>query len=115
MIRGHMDAVILNILSQADSYGYEVSKTVKKLSENQYEINEATLYTVFRRLEKSGHIESYWGDESQGGRRKYYKITATGLEKLANARDSWQFAQKIITKLIMGTIENKGDDSWKIY
>ncbi|MFC4651567.1 PadR family transcriptional regulator [Lactococcus nasutitermitis] len=113
IIRGHVNAIILNILSQHDSYGYEIVKTVKELSQNKYELNEATLYTVFRRLEKAGDITSYWGDESQGGRRKYYSISAQGLENLAKAQKSWQFAQAIITQLITGKIN--GDNSWKNY
>jgi DNA-binding PadR family transcriptional regulator len=104
MIRGHVDAIVLNILSQTDSYGYEIAKLIKHLSENLYELNEATLYTVFRRLEKAGKIEAYWGDESQGGRRKYYRINAAGREQLEDARKSWGFAQHVINQLITGTI-----------
>ncbi len=104
MIRGHVDAIVLNILSQTDSYGYEISKLIKRLSDNLYELNEATLYTVFRRLEKAGRIEAYWGDESQGGRRKYYRISPSGREQLEAARQSWEFAQNIINQLITGKI-----------
>lgn len=104
MIRGHVIAIVLNILSQHDSYGYEITKTVKQLSNNRYELNEATLYSVFRRLEKSGDIQSYWGDESQGGRRKYYKITDTGRGTLAGLQNSWNYAKDVITALVTGTI-----------
>lgn len=112
MIRGHVIAIVLNILSQCDSYGYEITKTVKQLSNNRYELNEATLYSVFRRLEKSNDISSYWGDESQGGRRKYYKITDTGRETLVGLQNSWNYAKDVITALVMGTIiEKKGENT----
>ena len=110
IIRGHVNAIILNILSQGDSYGYEISKTVKQLSGGRYLINEATLYTVFRRLEKAKEIESYWGDETQGGRRKYYRITELGETQLAKACQSWDFAKEIITALITGKIGGKGNE-----
>ncbi len=106
IIRGHTSTIVLNILNQGDSYGYQISKTVQQLSEQQYEINEATLYTVFRRLEKSGDIKSYWGDESQGGRRKYYQITETGKQTLKNSIAAWETAQVIINKLITGRISH---------
>lgn len=109
IIRGHVNAIILNVLSQGDSYGYEISKTVKGLSGGKYVINEATLYTVFRRLEKAKEIKSYWGDESQGGRRKYYQITALGEAQLKEARQSWDFAKEIITALITGRIGGEED------
>ena len=67
LIRGHTDTIILNILRQGDSYGYEIYKKIIELSGNKYELKEATLYTAFRRLEQGGYIVSYWGDETQGG------------------------------------------------
>ena len=36
------------------------------------------MYSSVRRLEADGDIEWYWGDESQGGRRKYFRITEKG-------------------------------------
>ncbi|GMA69868.1 PadR family transcriptional regulator [Leuconostoc litchii] len=106
LIRGHTDTIILNILSQGDSYGYQVSKSIRRLSTQQYELNEATLYTAFRRLEKSGDISSYWGDESQGGRRKYYTLTKQGQQHVEMARNEWTFAKRIISRLISGRIDD---------
>jgi len=101
-IRGHTTTIVLNILNQGDSYGYEIAKTIKKLSHEAYDINEATLYTVFRRLEKSGEITSYWGNETQGGRRKYYQITTQGRTTLTHNIEEWQFAKQVIDELILG-------------
>lgn len=106
LIRGHTVTIILNILHQGDSYGYDIYKKIIKLSGNQYELKEATLYTAFRRLEKEGYILSYWGDESQGGRRKYYRITDEGQERYAQNKKEWDFAKKILDKLILGGLEN---------
>jgi PadR family transcriptional regulator PadR len=110
IIRGHVSAIVLNILSQQDSYGYEISKTVKDLSQSKYLINEATLYTVFRRLEKGKEIVSYWGDETQGGRRRYYQITDLGRASLVESRHSWDFAKEVITTLITGKIGGKSGE-----
>jgi Predicted transcriptional regulators len=106
IIRGHTASIVLNILSQGDNYGYEIAKTVKELSHNAYELNEATLYTVFRRLEKNGDISSYWGDQSQGGRRKYYQITKQGLLTLKENVKEWNFAKNVIDDLILGRIDH---------
>lgn len=100
LIRGHTDTIVLGILKDGDSYGYEIYKKIIEKSEGAYELKEATLYSSFRRLEKEGYITSYWGDETQGGRRKYYKITALG-ENLYNLnKQDWEFAKRIIDKLI---------------
>lgn len=110
IIRGHTTSIILNVLSQGDSYGYEIAKAVQQLSNNAYELSEATLYTAFRRMEKNGDIESYWGDESQGGRRKYYRVTEQGQQLLAKDIADWRFAKDIIDDLITGRIDENGHD-----
>jgi len=104
LIRGHTDMIILNVLHQGDSYGYEIYKRIIELSDNQYELKEATLYTAFRRLEKEGYISSYWGDETQGGRRKYYRITESGISFYENGKKEWDIAKEIIDHLIKGAI-----------
>lgn len=102
LIRGHTVTIILNVLRQGDSYGYEIYKKIIELSGNQYELKEATLYTAFRRLEKEGYILSYWGDETQGGRRKYYRITDEGKERYEQSKKDWEFAKDVLDKLIKG-------------
>jgi len=49
-IRGHTDTIILSILNHRDSYGYEISKTVSKVSGGEFIITEATFYNAFKRL-----------------------------------------------------------------
>ncbi|KJS84740.1 MAG: transcriptional regulator [Peptococcaceae bacterium BICA1-8] len=107
LIRGHTDTIILNILRQGDSYGYEIYKKIIELSGNQYELKEATLYTAFRRLEQGGFILSYWGDETQGGRRKYYRITDEGKILYEQSEKDWNFAKAVLDKLIKGGLNDE--------
>ncbi|MFH1050156.1 MAG: PadR family transcriptional regulator [bacterium] len=100
LIRGHIDTVILNLLAKGDKYGYEISKIINFQTGGEYEINEATLYSSLKRLERVQSIISYWGDETQGGRRKYYKITDDGKNVLIQNKLNWEFTKKIISKLI---------------
>ena len=106
LIRGNTDTIILNVLRQGDSYGYEIYKKIIRLSDNQYELKEATLYTAFRRLEQDGYSLSYWGDETQGGRRKYYRITEEGKERYEQNKKDWNFAKDILDKLIKGGLDD---------
>lgn len=100
LLRGHTDTIVLKILMDGDSYGYEIYKKIIEKSEGVYELKEATLYSSFRRLEKDGNITSYWGDETLGGRRKYYKITPLGEDVYNLNKHDWEFAKKIIDKLL---------------
>ena len=102
LIRGHTDAIILARLLRGDSYGYEINKTIESLSGGAFVLKEATLYTAFRRLEDSGYITSYWGDEAVGARRKYYRITEKGREAYRQAREEWDASVRILNALLEG-------------
>lgn len=100
LIRGNTDTIILSILSHGDSYGYKINKDILETTENQFELKEATLYTAFRRLEEGGFIQSYWGNEMTGARRRYYSITASGIREYHRRQGEWESAKQLIDKLI---------------
>ncbi|MFZ2125859.1 MAG: PadR family transcriptional regulator [Candidatus Saccharimonadales bacterium] len=100
LLRGHTDTIILRLLMDGDKYGYEITKLVYENSRQQYELKEATMYSSLKRLENDGHITSYWGDETQGGRRKYYRITETGKQLYQTNKQNWDNAKKILKELL---------------
>ena len=100
LIRGNIDAIILCTLSSGDSYGYEILKEIAATSRGAYEMKEPSLYTSLKRLEGQGFVESYWGDESQGARRKYYRMTPSGSVELAEATERWVRVRDIIDRLL---------------
>jgi PadR family transcriptional regulator, regulatory protein PadR len=100
IIRGHIDTIVLALLVEQDRYGYEVYKEVLSRSGGEYELKEPSLYSAFRRLEGAGYVRAYWGEESQGGRRKYYAITDAGRDECVRARLEWKVVKKILDKLI---------------
>ena len=55
-IRGYNDMIILRLILEEPSYGYEISKAIKEKSRGKYIIKETTLYSAFTRLEKNGYI-----------------------------------------------------------
>ena len=100
VLRGYNDIMILYILSQEDSYGYEISKRIKHLSNELYTIKETTLYSAFNRLEKNGFIESYRGQETQGKPRTYYKITTDGHSFYQSKCSEWSKTKQIVNNFI---------------
>lgn len=100
ILRGHTEAIILSHLLEQDSYGYQINKDIMKKTDNQYELKEATLYSAFRRLEQSGYIRTYWGDETTGARRRYYAITEEGRRAYQAYKQEWQEAKKMIDQLL---------------
>ncbi|CAA7599673.1 Transcriptional regulator PadR-like family [Acididesulfobacillus acetoxydans] len=92
--------MILKLLLERDRYGYEIVKLINQNSGGEYELKEATMYSSVKRLEHEGDIEWYWGDESQGGRRKYFRITEQGKVVYARNKGNWEYAKRVLDNLL---------------
>lgn len=99
-IRGHTEAIILSILEKEDSYGYKINQTIEQISQGELILTEATLYSVFKRLEKSEFIQSYWQEGINNVKRKYYAITPKGLEYLKDHKTSWSKLSHILNEFL---------------
>lgn len=99
-IRGYTDTIVLGVLRGADRYGFEIFKAIREATGGEHEIKEATLYATYRRLQRDGLVESYWGDETQGGRRKYYRITDAGRAVFRANVTAWISTRRIIDTLL---------------
>lgn len=100
LLRGHTDTMILKLLISGDKYGYEISKLIHSTSHGEYELKEATMYSSLKRLENDGAITSYWGDATQGGRRRYYRLTEQGKRIYSENKNNWEYAKRILDQLL---------------
>lgn len=100
IIRGHLEAVILKLIIEDDRYGYEISNEIKVRTEGLFLIKEATLYSVVKRLEDKGLIESYVGKKSHGGKRRYYKITILGKAYYREKLREWKELKIVLQTLL---------------
>ena len=99
VIRGYNDTIILFLLKDEPSYGYEIQKQIKSLSDEKYVIKETTLYSAFTRLEKAGFVESFM-DDSSGKKRTYYRITEEGREYYNSKCEEWELTKEVIEHFI---------------
>lgn len=102
VIRGYNDTMILYLLLDKSSYGYEISKQIKALSQEKYVIKETTLYSAFTRMEKNGYIQSFSGsDETGSKRRTYYRITEAGIAYYKARCEEWYVTKEVVEKFIL--------------
>ncbi|MFC7441783.1 PadR family transcriptional regulator [Laceyella putida] len=102
LLKGSIDLILLSLIAQEDQYGYSLAKKIKVLSGEMYEIGEGTLYPALKRLESKKAIESYWGENGNGGRRKYYRITKQGLQLMEEKIKGWHAMHNLITAALNG-------------
>lgn len=96
-----IEYLILTIVDSRDSYGYEISQTIKLVAD----IKESTLYPILKRLEKAGYVTTY-SQEFQGRKRKYYSITPSGKEQMHYLHAEWNAYRDTIDGIIEGRIRH---------
>ncbi len=99
-IRGYTDIMILYLLLDAPSYGYEISRRIREQSKEKYVMKETTLYSSFTRMEQNGFIESFYGTETAGKRRTYYRITPVGRAYYSEKLQEWQLTKEVVDQFI---------------
>ena len=99
-----IEFLILAIIDREDSYGYEISQTIK-LAAN---IKESTLYPIRKKLEKAGYMTTY-GQAYQGRKRKYYSITQEGKNQLQFLNEEWLTYKETLDGIVEGRLRHDKD------
>jgi PadR family transcriptional regulator PadR len=92
-------SITLTMLSEADSYGYEIIQRVTELMRGELEWTEAMLYPVLHRLESRALVKSYWQTSPSGRKRKYYSITRAGRTELEDKKRQWRIVDGVLDAL----------------
>ena len=99
--RGTLEFCILLMIKQRPTYGYDIISTLEK-----YPIlaaKENTIYPLLRRLLKEEYVSSSWQESAEGlPPRKYYSITAKGLDYISAMSNEWD-------NLLLAIDEMKGE------
>lgn len=99
MVAASAKPLLLSILAEGESYGYEIIQKVRALSGGQIEWSDGMLYPVLHRLERDGLIESEWKEAETGRQRKYYFISSDGHKALRTERQQWLTVHNTLGKL----------------
>lgn len=76
--KGVLEMLVLEIICQKPTYGYELMASLKARSADLFTLKEGTLYPILYRLEDDGMISSIW---SQGTGKTAPKKMYTATEK----------------------------------
>lgn len=96
MNRGILEMCILYQFLSNDYYGYDIMEKMRPLFPD---VKDSTYYVILRRFCTKGYTNIYYGNESYGPQRKYYKITKEGKEYLEYLLQSWRQIKSIVEYL----------------
>ncbi len=97
MKKGLLDVCVLYVLKKEDAYGYKLTQEISMLLDT----SESALYPVLRRLESQDLLETYT-EEHSGRLRKYYRITAQGINRFKENIQELKELKRVIDTVIGG-------------
>jgi PadR family transcriptional regulator PadR len=87
LLKGVLSLLLLHLLAQHESYGYEVVKRLHEVGLTG--VLEGTVYPALSRLEREGRLTTRLVASVSGPARKYYRLTPAGYEALRAGTESW--------------------------
>lgn len=89
LVQGTLDMLILKTLQLEPLHGFGIATRIEQISRGVFRVNPGSLFPAFRRLERSGLIDSEWRPTENNRRAKYYCLTGAGKNKLKSEQKQW--------------------------
>lgn len=100
LLQGTLDLLILKSLVAGPLHGWGISKRLRAMSRDVFDVGQGSLYPALYRLEDRGWISANWKTSDEGRRAKFYSLTAAGKKQFAAERSQWRhFASAVETVL----------------
>jgi PadR family transcriptional regulator PadR len=100
--RGTLELLMLHILADEPTYGYELLSRLGRRSGGRFHIKEGTLYPVLYRLEDAGLVVPEWEQPARGVARKIYRLTEAGEKRIGELTTAWQSFSAAIEAVLAG-------------
>jgi PadR family transcriptional regulator PadR len=98
--KGLLEFLVLIILEDGESYGYEIVSKLKSLE--GMNITESTVYPILARMKKEGFAQTRTVPSPEGPPRKYYSLTIEGKVRLSFMNQHWNALHQSIENLRKG-------------
>jgi transcriptional regulator len=88
-LQGTLEVLILRSLQAGPNHAYGISQFLERQSENEFVVDNGSLYPALQRLQQRGWISGQWKMSPNGRRAKYYRLTPLGRKQVLAARSRW--------------------------
>ncbi len=97
MLKGVLEGCVLEIISQGETYGYEITRKLNALGFT--EVVDGTVYTILVRLEKNKLVNIEKKTSDIGPPRKFFSLNDAGHRELQKFWEKWTFISSKISGL----------------
>ena len=100
LLQGTLDMMVPQTLLSGKGNGYEIAKSIGRLSDDILNVDHGSLYPALHRLEEAGWIAGAWELSSTNRRARFYRLTAAGRKRLVRERSKWQQMVSAVTRVM---------------
>ena len=90
LLQGTLDLMILKTLVLEPRHGQGVARMIRRQSEDVFLVDHGSLYVALQRLEDKKWVHAKWGVSENNRKARFYSITASGREQLAEKTTEWR-------------------------
>lgn len=88
MLKGVLEFAILKVIADGPTYGYALQTRLSALGFGT--VTEGTIYPLLLKLQRSGQVTAERRPSDSGPARKYYSLTADGVQALTDFAPAWR-------------------------
>jgi PadR family transcriptional regulator PadR len=100
LLQGTLDMMVLRTLAIGPANGYEIARSIERLSDDVLAVDHGSLYPALQRLEKGGVISGKWETSSTNRRARFYRLTAAGRKRLTLEHSKWEQMAAAIARVM---------------
>lgn len=100
LLQGTLDMMVLRTLLAGKANGYEIARTIERLSDDVLNVDPGSLYPALHRLEGEGLIAGSWEVSATKRKARFYRLTAAGRKRLTKERSKWEQMASAITRVM---------------
>lgn len=100
MRKGVVELAVLATIATGETYGYRIVERLRGVS--GLEFTESTVYPVLTRLARDGSLAIREEPSPSGPKRRYYRLTETGRQRLSALSAGWRKIGRSLDALLEG-------------
>jgi transcriptional regulator len=103
MIKGTLDMLILKVISFEPMHGWGICEQIQRISKDELQVNQGSLYTSLHKLLREGWIKSHWRTTDNNRRARYYVLTRAGKKQLGLETENWDRLAEAVQRIMAAT------------
>lgn len=100
LLQGTLDLLVLRVLSLEPMHGWGIGERLRELSGDVFDVNQGSIYPALQRMRRRGWVAATWSTSENNRRARYYRLTASGADRLAQEIGEWRRSSSAVERVL---------------